>query len=104
MIEKKKRHGRKQRRVEQDDEPVQKKRHGRRQRRAEDLDELIEVFERANLDEKSMDEIDDVVQIFERSNLTDKQKREILNELYQDEELVEIVPQLAAAVGGEVVN
>ena len=51
----KKRHGRKQRRVEQDEEPIQKKRHGRRQRRFEDLDELIEVFERANVNEKTKD-------------------------------------------------
>jgi hypothetical protein len=55
MIEKKKRHGRKQRRVEQDEEPVEKKRHGRKQSRAEDLDELIEVFERANVNEKTKD-------------------------------------------------
>ena len=72
MIEKKKRHGRKQRRVEQDEEPVEKKRHGRRQRRFEDLDELIEVFERANVNEKTKDEIDDLVKLFDRPDLNDK--------------------------------
>ena len=63
---------RRHRRVEQDDEPVEKKRHGRKQRRFEDLDELIEVFERANVNEKTKDEIDDLVKLFDRPDLNDK--------------------------------